>query len=82
MSIKNSMNDKLRKVRELDDAILSILEQGDAEQELKTVLSRDDRIQELILKIERCMNRYLKNQSNPLAPCLYQAHPYYRTTLK
>ena len=44
MSIKNSMNDKLRKVRELDDAILSILEQGDAEQELKTVLSRDDRI--------------------------------------
>ena len=31
MSIKNSMNDKLRKVRELDDAILSILEQGDAE---------------------------------------------------
>ena len=27
MSIKNSINDKLRKVRELDDAILSILEQ-------------------------------------------------------
>ena len=52
LSIKNSINDKLRKVRELDDTILSILEQKDAEKELETNLSRDDRIQELIVKIE------------------------------
>ena len=42
LSTKNSINDKLRKVRELDDTILSILEQEDAEQELEIVLSRDD----------------------------------------
>ena len=58
--IKNSANDKLRKVRELDETILSILEQADAEQELETVLSRDDRKQELIVKIERCMNKVPK----------------------
>ena len=52
LSIKNSINDKLTKVRELDDTILSILEQKDAEKELETNLSRDDRIQELIVKIE------------------------------
>ena len=40
LSIKNSINDKLRKVWELDDTILSILEQKDAEQELETNLSR------------------------------------------
>ena len=57
LSIKNSINDKLRKVRELDDTILSILEQEDAEEELETVLFRNDRIQELIVKIERCMNK-------------------------
>ena len=57
LSIKNSINDKLRKVRELDDTILSILEQEDAEKELETVLFRNDRIQELIVKIERCMNK-------------------------
>ena len=57
LSIKNSVNDKLRKVRELDDTILTNLEQADAEQELQTVLPRDDRIQELIVKIERCMNK-------------------------
>ena len=57
LSIKNSVNDKLRKVRELDNTILTNLEQADAEQELQTVLSRDDRIQELIVKIERCMNK-------------------------
>ena len=67
LSIQNSINDKLRKLWELDDAILSILEQKDTEQELETNLSRDDRIQELIVKIERC---------------LHQAHFYYRTTLK
>ena len=60
LSIKNSINDKLRKVWELDDTILSILEQQDAEQELETNLSRDDRIQELIVKIERFMNKVLK----------------------
>ena len=52
LSIKNSINDKLTKVQELDDTILSILEQKDAEKELETNLSRDDRIQELIVKIE------------------------------
>ena len=57
LSIKNSINDKLRKVRELDDTILSILEQEDAEKELETVLSCNDRIQELTVKIERCMNK-------------------------
>ena len=57
LSIKNSINDTLRKVRELDDTILSILEQEDAEKELETVLFRNDRIQELIVKIERCMNK-------------------------
>ena len=57
LSIKNSINDKLRKVRELDDTILSILEQEDAEKELETVLFRNNRIQELIVKIERCMNK-------------------------
>ena len=57
LSIKNSINDKLRKVRELDDTILSILEQEDAEKELETVLFRNDRIQELTVKIERCMNK-------------------------
>ena len=31
LSIKNSINDKLRKVRELDNTMLSILEQQDAE---------------------------------------------------
>ena len=56
LSIKNNINDKLRKVVELDDTVLSILEQEDAEQELETPLFRDDRIQELIVKIERCMN--------------------------
>ena len=60
LSIKNSVNDKLRKVRELDNTILTNLEQVDAEQELQTVLSRDDRIQELIVKIERCMNKVPK----------------------
>ena len=60
LSIKNSVNDKLRKVRELDNTILTNLEQADAEQELQTVLSRDDRIQELIVKIERCMNKVPK----------------------
>ena len=48
LSTRNSINDKLREVRELDDTILSILEQEDAEQELETVLSRDDRIQDLL----------------------------------
>ena len=57
LSIKNSVNDKLRKKRKLDDTILSILEQADAEQELETALSCDDRIQELIVKIERFMNK-------------------------
>ena len=57
LSIKNSINDKLRKVRELDDTILSISEQEDAEKELETVLSCNDRIQELTVKIERCMNK-------------------------
>ena len=60
LSIKNSVNDKLRKVRELDDTILSNLEQADADQELETVLSLDDRIQELIVEIERCMNKVPK----------------------
>ena len=50
------MNDKLRKVVELDDTILSILEQEDAEQELETPLFREDGMQELIVKIERCLN--------------------------
>ena len=57
LSIKNSVNDKLRKKRKLDDTILSILEQADAVQELETALSCDDRIQELIVKIERFMNK-------------------------
>ena len=56
LSIKNNINDKLRKVVQIDDTVLSILEQEDAEQELETPLFRDDRIQELIVKIERCMN--------------------------
>ena len=56
LSIKNNINDKLRKVVQLDDTVLSILEQEDAEQELETPLFRGDRIQELIVKIERCMN--------------------------
>ena len=56
LSIKNNTNDKLRKVVQLDDTVLSILEQEDAEQELETPLFRDDRIQELIVKIEHCMN--------------------------
>ena len=56
LSIKNNINDKLRKVVQLDDTVLSILEQEDAEQELETPLFRDDRIPELIVKIERCMN--------------------------
>ena len=56
LSIKNNISDKLRKVVQLDDTVLSILEQEDAEQELETPLFRDDRIQELIVKIERCMN--------------------------
>ena len=50
---------------ELDDTILSILEQEDAVQELETVLSRDDRIQELIVKIERCMNKVPKESIEP-----------------
>ena len=57
LSIKNSINDKLRKVRELDNTMLSILEQQDVEKELETALSRNDRIQKLIVKIERCMNK-------------------------
>ena len=57
LSIKNSVNDKLRKKRKLDDTTLSILEQVDAEQELETALSCDDRIPELIVKIERFMNK-------------------------
>ena len=57
LSIKNSINDKLRKVRKLDDTILSILEQEDAEKELETVLSCNDRIQELTVKIQRYMNK-------------------------
>ena len=61
LSIRNSVNDRLRKVRELDDTMLSILEQADAvQEELETVLSRDDRIQELIVKIECCMNKVPK----------------------
>ena len=48
LSIKNSINDKLRKVRELDNTMLSILEQQDVEKELETALSRNDRIQKLI----------------------------------
>ena len=56
LSIKNNINDKLRKVVQLDDTVLSILGQEDAEQELETPLFRDDRIQELMVKIERCMN--------------------------
>ena len=60
LSVKNSVIDKLRKVWELDETILSISEQADAEQELETVLSCDDRIQELIVKIERCMNKVPK----------------------
>ena len=61
LSIRNSANDRLRKVRELDDTMLSILEQADAvQEELETVLSRDDRIQELIVKIECCMNKVPK----------------------
>ena len=50
---------------ELDDRILSILEQTDAEQELETNLSRDDRIQKVIVKIERCMNKLLKESIEP-----------------
>ena len=65
VSIKDTINDKLRKVRELDDIILSILEQEDAEQELETASSRDDRIQELIVKIERCMNKVPKESIEP-----------------
>ena len=57
---ENSINNKLRKMRKLDDKLLDILEQEDAEQELGTVLSRDDHIQELIVKIERCMNKVPK----------------------
>ena len=57
LSTKNSIKDKLRKVRELDDKILIILELEDDEQKLKAVLSRDNCIQELIVKIERCMNK-------------------------
>ena len=56
LSIKDNINDKLRKVVELDDTILSILEQEDAEQELETPLFREDGMQELIVKIERCLN--------------------------
>ena len=50
---------------ELDDRILSILEQKNAEQELETNLSRDDRIQKVIVKIERCMNKLLKESIEP-----------------
>ena len=60
LSVKNSVIDKLRKVWELDETILSISKQADAEQELETVLSCDDHIQELIVKIERCMNKVPK----------------------
>ena len=65
LSIKNIINDKLIKVWELDDTVRSILEQKDAEQKLETNLSRDDRIQELTVKIERCMNNVLKESIEP-----------------
>ena len=57
---ENSINDKLRKMQKLDDKLLDILEHEDPEQELETVLSRDDHIPELIVKIERCMNKVPK----------------------
>ena len=87
LSIKNSVNDKLRKMRELDDTILSNLEQADAEQELETILSRDDRIQELIVKIERCMNKVPKESiktsrvTSSLSPSLLSHNPEVKVKL-
>ena len=65
-----------------DDTILSILEQANAEQELKTFLSRDDRIQELIVKKEHFMNKIPKESIEPSRVMTSSANLYYRTTLK
>ena len=59
------MRVKLKKVRGLHDTILSTLEQEDAEHELETALSRVDRMQELIAKIECCMNKVAKESIDP-----------------
>ena len=55
ISAKTSLNEKLIKVREFDNHILELLNQEESESELENILVRDDKINELIVKIERCI---------------------------
>ena len=65
LSSKASLSDKLIKDRELDDPILQLLNQDDSEAELENVLVRDDKIHELIIKIDRCIFKSTHGTINP-----------------
>ena len=62
---KASLSDKLIKVREFDDRILQLLNQDDSEVELENILVQDDKIHELIIKIERCIFKSTHGSINP-----------------
>ena len=65
LSSKASLSDKLIKDREFDDPILQLLNQDDSEAELENILVRDDKIHELIIKIERCIFKSTHGIINP-----------------
>ena len=65
LSSKASLSDKLIKVWEFDDRILQLLNQDDSEAELENILVRDDKIHELIIKIERCIFESTHESINP-----------------
>ena len=65
ISAKTSLNDKLNKVREFDDRILELLNQDESESELENILVRDDKVNELIVRIERCIFKSTHENVNP-----------------
>ena len=64
-SSKASLSNKLIKVQEFNDGILQLLNQDDSEVELENILVRDDKIHELIIKIERCIFKSTHESINP-----------------
>ena len=61
---------------------MSILSRKNFENELLASLFRDDRIQKIIVKIELCMDKIIKESAKLFASCLHSAHPFHRKTPK
>ena len=54
-SHKNSLLEKIEKVKQLDDSIIENLSETELETELDTILNRSDKLHELLVHIDTCL---------------------------